>query len=67
MSARCDHQPRPDSCRTGDGAVADLMNGHHYPITAVCLNCGEPIRSEQFLIVPGCAPWRVVRTAANTR
>lgn len=61
---RCDHQPKPGTCRTDAGAPADLMNSRHYPVSAECLGCAKPIRSERFLVTPGSAPWSVVRPAA---
>lgn len=61
MSPRpCDHQPRPESCRTLAGAPASVLNRQDYPITAACLNCGAPIRSETFLITDG-RPWVIAR------
>jgi hypothetical protein len=60
VTPRCDHQPRPETCRTLEGTPADVLNNRHYPMTAQCLLCEAPIRSEQFLVgtVP---PWKVIR------
>lgn len=60
MSPRpCPHQPRPSTCRTLTGEPADLLNSQHYPITAVCMNCEAPIRSEQFLVPSDGRYWTV--------
>jgi hypothetical protein len=56
---RCDHQPRPGTCRTLAGLPADLLNSRHYPVMALCLHCKLVIRSEQFLVSSGRA-WAIV-------
>ena len=35
--------------RVRDGEPADLRNPHHYPVTATCLTCGQPIRCDCWL------------------
>lgn len=39
--------PVPGSCRQLDGTPADLMKEAHYPVEAVCQECGGPIRIER--------------------
>jgi hypothetical protein len=45
---------RGSARRVRDGRPADLRNPAHYPVTAVCLVCGQPIRCERWLR----AEWR---------
>jgi hypothetical protein len=52
----CRHQPRPETCCTLAGRPADLLRGQDYPITALCMFCGRPIRSERLVITSG-PPW----------
>lgn len=40
--------PRPGSMFSRDGRRADLFNIRHYPVRAVCQDCGEPIEAESF-------------------
>lgn len=40
--------PVKGSTRRLDGLPADLMNPLDYPVEAVCLECGKPIRTEHF-------------------
>jgi hypothetical protein len=40
--------PVRGSARRVDGTPADLMNPRDYPVEALCLECGGPIRTEQF-------------------
>jgi hypothetical protein len=42
-------EPRPGTLRTRDGGRADLFNIQHYPVTAVCRICGQPIQADSFL------------------
>jgi hypothetical protein len=54
-----DHEivPEPASARrVRDGEPADLNNPLHYPVTAICLVCGQPIRTERWLL----SEWRHV-------
>jgi hypothetical protein len=56
-----DHEiiPGPGSARrVRDGQPADLKNPLHYPVVAVCLNCGQLIRTERWLL----SEWRHVET-----
>jgi hypothetical protein len=47
--------PEPGSAlRVRDGEPADLTKPSHYPVVAVCLACGRPIRTERWLL----AEWR---------
>ncbi len=38
--------PVMGSARRLDGTTADLMDPRDYPVEAVCLECGHPVRSE---------------------
>lgn len=52
-----DHEivPEPGSARrVRSGEPADLKNPLHYPVGAVCIACGQPIRTERWLL----AEWR---------
>ena len=50
-----DITPRPGTARrVRDGEPADLRNSAHYPAEAVCMICGQPIRTERWLL----AEWR---------
>jgi hypothetical protein len=40
--------------RVRDGELADLTRPSDYPVTALCLTCGQPIRTERWLL----AEWR---------
>ena len=41
--------PKLGTARRGkDGEAADLLNPPDYPIIAICLECGELIRAENF-------------------
>lgn len=43
--------PRPGSARrVRDGEAANLTRPTHYPVTAICLTCGQPIRCEGWLL-----------------
>jgi hypothetical protein len=43
--------PRPGTARrVRDGEPADLTRPTHYPVVAVCLTCGQPIRTERWLL-----------------
>ena len=49
--------PEPGTARrVRDGQPADLKNPLHYPIEAICMACGQPIRIERFYL----AEWRHV-------
>jgi hypothetical protein len=37
--------------RIRDGQLADLTRLADYPVEAVCLECGQPIRCERWLII----------------
>jgi hypothetical protein len=42
--------PRPGTARrVRDGEPADPTRPTHYPVEALCLECGQPIRCERFL------------------
>ena len=41
-------EPEPGTLRAQDGQRADLFNVRHYPITAVCRVCEQPIRADSF-------------------
>jgi hypothetical protein len=51
-----DHHITPvrGSARKLDGTPADLTGPSHYPVTAECLECGQPIRDERWLL----SQWR---------
>jgi hypothetical protein len=51
-----DPAPLPGSCRQLDGSEPDLSRPSHYPVEAVCLICGQPVRCERWFR----APWRHV-------
>ena len=42
-----DITPVKGSARQLDGTPADLTRPSHYPIEALCLECGRPIRCER--------------------
>jgi len=46
-----DHRitPAEGSAHRADGRPADLLNPLDYPVTAVCLACGRPIRVERMM------------------
>jgi len=47
--------PKPGTARSvRSGEPADLKNPLDYPVQAVCLVCGQPIRTERWLL----AEWR---------
>lgn len=48
-----DHEITPlrASARRLGGAHADLMNPAHYPVEALCVQCGQPIRCERCVII----------------
>jgi hypothetical protein len=51
--------PELGSARRGrDGQPDDLRNPTGYPVVAICLNCGQPIRTERWLL----AEWRHAET-----
>lgn len=51
MELHSDHRitPAEGSARRADGRPADLLNPLHYPVTAVCLECGRPIHEERYM------------------
>jgi hypothetical protein len=50
-----DITPKPGSARrVRDGEPADLTKPSHYPVEAICIVCGQPIRTERWLL----AGWR---------
>jgi len=56
-----DHEivPKPGSARrVRDSEPADLTHVSDYPVEAVCLICGRPIRCERWLL----AGWRHITT-----
>ena len=43
--------PEPGTARrVRDGEPASLLNPADYPVGAVCLACGQPIRTERWLL-----------------
>ena len=40
--------------RVRDGELADLLRPSDYPVTAICKACGQPIRTERWLL----SEWR---------
>jgi hypothetical protein len=47
--------PKPGTVRSvRSGEPADLKDPLHYPIEAICIACGQPIRTERWLL----AEWR---------
>ena len=45
--------------RVRDGEPADLLRPSDYPVTAVCKPCGQPIRTERWLL----SEWRHIAPA----
>jgi hypothetical protein len=45
---------RGSAHRVRDGQPADLTRVSDYPVLAVCLTCGQPVRCERFYL----AEWR---------
>ena len=47
-----DHDITPvrGSARGLDGSPADLLKPSDYPIEAICLECGQPIRAERYYL-----------------
>jgi hypothetical protein len=41
-------EPRLRTLRNRNDGRADLFNVRHYPVTAVCRVCGQPIRADSF-------------------
>jgi hypothetical protein len=47
--------PKPGTARrVRDGEPASLLNPADYPAEAICIVCGQPIRTERWLL----AEWR---------
>jgi hypothetical protein len=44
--------PLRGSARQLDGTPADLNRPVHYPVEAICLECGQPIRCERYFLAP---------------
>jgi len=40
--------PKAGTARQLDGAPADLLNPLHYPVLAVCAECGRAVRCERY-------------------
>jgi hypothetical protein len=53
--------PVEGSARQLDGTPADLRNPYHYPAEAVCLECGQPVRIENWLT----GTWRHLERFSN--
>ena len=45
-----DITPVKGSARRLDGTPADLLNPRDYPSEALCLGCGQPIRTERYYL-----------------
>ena len=43
--------PLYGSARQLGGAHANLMNPRHYPVEALCVECGQPVRCERYVII----------------
>ena len=47
--------PKPGTARrVRDGEPASLLNPADYPVEAICIVCGQPIRTERYYL----AEWR---------
>lgn len=57
-SEQCQHQPKDGTVYTTTGLPGDLMRSLDYPLEAVCLHCGTPIRCEHFLPIGESGEWR---------
>lgn len=49
MNTAHNPEPEPGTLQTLNGRRVDLFNIRHYPVKAVCRECGEPIEAETFL------------------
>jgi hypothetical protein len=47
---RHDITPVKGSARQLDGNSANLTRPSHYPVEALCLECGQPIRCERWFL-----------------
>jgi hypothetical protein len=56
-----DITPVKGSARKLDGTPADLRNPHDYPVEAVCVECGQPIRCGHWLT----GTWRHIERISN--
>ena len=55
--------PVPGSARQLDGQPASLLNPAHYPVEALCIECGRPIRVERYYL----ADWRHIERFTTPR
>jgi hypothetical protein len=53
--------PVKGSARQLDGTRADLTRPSHYPVEAVCLECGQPIRCERWFL----GGWEHIKRFSN--
>ena len=50
--------PVRGSARQLDGTPADLLNPADYPVEAICLECGQPVRCAQYFhLGTACPDW----------
>ncbi len=49
-----DITPLEGSARRLDGQPADLTRPTHYPVEAICAECGQPVRCERWFL----SEWR---------
>jgi hypothetical protein len=43
--------PKPGTARrVRDGEPASLLNPADYPVEAICIACGQPVRTERWLL-----------------
>jgi hypothetical protein len=56
--AKCRHQPAPDTIYTTTGPKGTLSRPMDYPLDAVCLLCGEPIRCQSYYPITDGGDWR---------
>jgi hypothetical protein len=43
--------PLLGSARRLGGAHANLLDSRHYPVEALCLECGRPVRCERYIAI----------------
>lgn len=63
LAARHEITPARGSARQLDGTPADLTRPSHYPVEALCLVCGQPIRCERWFL----SGWEHIECFSNPR
>jgi hypothetical protein len=56
-----DITPVAGSARQLDGTPADLLRVTDYPVEALCLQCGQPVRCERYFL----AGWAHIASFSN--